>query len=76
LYSIPDDEHLFFRNMSKTHHTYAARDTPRDRPYNKCTRTLKITHPERGDYHAKHSAPGHHNSQRTSPSLLTHLTME
>jgi len=31
---------------------------------------------EAGDHHAKHSAPGHHNSQRTSPSLLTHLTME
>jgi len=31
---------------------------------------------EAEDYHTKHSAPGHHNSQRTSQSLLTHLTME
>jgi len=31
---------------------------------------------EAGDYHDKHSAPGHHNSQRTSRSLLSHLTMK
>jgi len=31
---------------------------------------------EAEDYHAKHSAPSHHNSQHVSPSLLTHLTLE
>jgi len=41
----------------QTHHTHTARDTPTDRPYNKCTRTLKISNPKRGNTTLKTAHP-------------------